>query len=81
MCLDPNKLHNAFYLQSIFCDVFSLQTSFVEFFSLQSQRRYVSSMYGEEIVALSGIVVFPYAIDDVLHFKFFFLLFFAARWV
>jgi hypothetical protein len=26
-------------------------------------------------------VVFPYAIDDVLHFKFFFLLFFAARWV
>ncbi len=38
-------------------------------------------MYGEEIVALSGIVVFPYAIDDVLHVNFFFLLFFAARWL
>jgi hypothetical protein len=81
MCLDLNKLHNPFYLQSIFCDVFSLQISFVGFFSLQSQRRYVSSMYGEEIVALPGIVVFPYATDDALHVNFFFILIFAAGWL
>jgi len=38
-------------------------------------------MYGEEIVALPGIVVFPYAIDDALHVNFFFFLIFAAGWL
>ncbi len=38
-------------------------------------------MYGEEIVALPGIVVFPYTIDDALHVNFFFFLIFAAGWL